>query len=657
MGARKPFALVLLCCFLAAAAAIAIPAEHVEPAQDGGISTYIVHVASSHSPHGTLKAARLTIAYTSFLRDTLPMGIREPASSILYSYAHAMTGFVARLTVRQAAHLEAQPSVLAVTPDRINELQTTILRHLPKDRASFAADPSMKRPPRCLRGGCASTPDFDATQYCNNKLVGAKFFHEGHRAMTSHMTGSAPASGSPLDYDGHGTHCASIAAGAPVSDASLFDYGDGPGFGIARGTASGARIASYNVCGHDCLSSDIVAGIDEAIADKVDVLSISLGSFPGFVEDLFHEPMATATFRAVREGIIVSTSAGNGGPDRATVVNVAPWVLTVGASSMKRQFTAPVTLGNGKTFTGFSLYYGYDPYGTMQPLVYGGDVGSAWCQAGKLERSKVTGKIVLCDAYGSGVEQGYYVKQAGGVGAIISSTNEYAEAEPHLLPAVAVTYTDAMEIRNRGPNRVAPEILKPDIIAPGVEILAAWTGEASPTELDIDTRRVTFNIISGKSMAAPQVSGIAALRKVARPKWSPAAIKSALMTTAYNVDNTGGVIRDMSMGKKAGPYELGAGHVDPNRALDPGLVYDNDEDDYISFMCALGAYERLVRQRRIVRNVENNVNVVYSFSLRADLRSVSVAVTPTCCRCTCAAELIAGGVGAAVGNPADLATV
>ncbi|XP_051226367.1 subtilisin-like protease SBT1.4 [Lolium perenne] len=715
MGNRKLFAVVLLCCLIAVVASM--PAEHVELAQDGeAISTYLVHVAYSHSPRATRNTARLTRAYTSFLRDTLPTGMNAPAPSILYSYAHAMTGFAARLTARQAAHLEAQPSVLAVIPDRLYELHTTLSSSFlgltpssplmmesnsatdvvigvidtgiyPKDRASFAADPSMTPPPRTFRGGCVSTPDFNATEYCNNKLVGAKFFKKGQVAMASR---------SPLDVEGHGTHCASIAAGAPVPNANLFGFGQG----TAKGTASGARIASYNVCGGRCTSIDIVAGINEAIADRVDVLSISISvSFTR----LLHDPMMTASFRAVRESIFVSTPAGNYGPRKATVRNLAPWVCTVGASTMNREFRATVVLGNRKIYTGYSLYSGRDPYGKMKPLVYSGDAGSDWCEAGKLEPSKVKGKIVLCAA--GGAAQGLAVKQAGGVGAIIASSaanGEYTRADAHLLPAASVTNADYLEIlkysrtpnpvarifyfrtftgfvnppsprvasfSSRGPNRVAPEILKPDIIAPGVQILAAWTGQVSPSKLDIDERRVEFNIISGTSMATPQMSGIAALLKAARPKWSPAAIKSAMMTTAYNVDNHGVIITDMSTGKAAGPFEIGAGHVDPNRALDPGLVYDADEDDYISFLCALGytpnivaiftggpvvedicskrqaiavgdhnypafsvafkSYDEKVTQRRVVRNVGSNVNAVYTLSYRALPIGWSAIVSPS----------------------------
>jgi hypothetical protein len=218
---------------------------------------------------------------------------------------------------------------------------------------------------------------------------------------------------------------------------------------------------------------------------------------------------------------------------------------------------------------------------------------------------------------------------------------------------------------SRGPNLLAPEILKPDVTAPGVDILAAWTGENSPSELDSDTRRAKFNIISGTSMSCPHVSGIAALLRQARPDWSPAAIKSALMTNAYNVDNAGDIIKDISTGTESTPFVRGAGHVDPNRALNPGLVYDVGTDDYVSFLCALGYTARQiavltrdgsttdcstrsgsvgdlnypafsvllgsggdeVTQHRIVRNVGSNVRATYTASV-ASPAGVRVTVEP-----------------------------
>ncbi|XBI49057.1 hypothetical protein VPH35_112688 [Triticum aestivum] len=201
---------------------------------------------------------------------------------------------------------------------------------------------------------------------------------------------------------------------------------------------------------------------------------------------------------------------------------------------------------------------------------------------------------------------------------------------------------------SRDPNFLAPEIFKPDVTAPGVEILAAWTGAASPSGLDSDTRRVHYNVLSGTSMACPHVSGIAAMLRQARPEWSPAAIKSALMTTAYNMDSDGHVIGDMATGKASTPFTRGAGHVDPSRALDPGLVYDAGTDNYVTFLCALGytseqmavftrdgsstncsgsfyvgdhnypafmavftSRNETITQHRMVRNVGNNVDATY----------------------------------------------
>ncbi|PON91082.1 Peptidase S8, subtilisin-related [Trema orientale] len=139
---------------------------------------------------------------------------------------------------------------------------------------------------------------------------------------------------------------------------------------------------------------------------------------------------------------------------------------------------------------------------------------------------------------------------------------------------------------SRGPNGVTPQLLKPDVIAPGVNILAAWTGALAPTELAQDKRRVNFNIISGTSMACPHVSGLAALIKSVHPKWSPAAIRSALVTTAYATYKNGETIQDTVTASPATPFDFGAGHVDPVAALHPGLVYDASVEDYIRFLCA-----------------------------------------------------------------------
>uniref|UniRef100_M8BWX8 Subtilisin-like protease n=1 Tax=Aegilops tauschii TaxID=37682 RepID=M8BWX8_AEGTA len=282
-------------------------------------------------------------------------------------------------------------------------------------------------------------------------------------------------------------------------------------------------------------------------------------------------------------------------------------------------------LGDGSVYGGVSLYAGDPLNSTKLPLVYAADCGSRLCLIGELDKDKVAGKIVLCErGVNARVEKGAAVGKAGGIGMILANTEESGEeliADPHLIPSTMVGQKFGDKIRHyvktdpsptativfhgtvigkspsaprvasfssRGPNSRAPEILKPDVTAPGVNILAAWTGEASPTDLDIDPRRVPFNIISGTSMSCPHVSGLAALLRQAHPDWSPTAVKSALMTTAYNMDNSGEIIKDLATGTESTPFVRGAGHVDPISALNPGLVYDADTADYIGFLCALG---------------------------------------------------------------------
>jgi len=100
-------------------------------------------------------------------------------------------------------------------------------------------------------------------------------------------------------------------------------------------------------------------------------------------------------------------------------------------------------------------------------------------------------------------------------------------------------------------------------------------------------RRVDFNIMSSTSMSCPHVSGLAALIKSVHPDWSPSAIRSALMTTAYTTYKNNKKLLDGASKKPATPFDFGAGHVDPVSALNPGLVYDLTVDDYLSFFCAL----------------------------------------------------------------------
>uniref|UniRef100_A0A2P2KZ36 Uncharacterized protein MANES_13G113900 n=1 Tax=Rhizophora mucronata TaxID=61149 RepID=A0A2P2KZ36_RHIMU len=599
--------------------------------------TYIVHMSKSEMPAGF---EQHTHWYQSSLKSA------SESAEMLYTYDNVVHGFSTRLTVKEAELLEGQPGILSVLPELRYELHTTRTPEFlgldksadlfpESDSASEViiavldtgvwpesksfVDTGMGPVPSSWKGQCESGTNFTSAN-CNRKLIGARFFSKGYEATLGPVDESKE-SKSPRDDDGHGTHTASTAGGSIVEDASLFGYAAGR----ARGMATRARLAVYKVCWTGgCFSSDILAAMEKAIEDGVNILSLSLG---GGMSDYYRDNIATGAFAAMEKGIFVSCSAGNSGPSSYSLSNVAPWITTVGAGTLDRDFPAFVSLGNRQNYSGVSLYRGSELPGRLLPFVYAGDASNATngklCMMDTLIPEKVAGKIVLCDrGVTARVQKGAVVKAAGGWGMVLANTAANGEelvADAHLLPATAVgqkigetikrymsadpnpTATILFEgtklgiqpspvvaaFSSRGPNSITPDILKPDLIAPGVNILAGWSGSAGPTGLAADTRRVDFNIISGTSMSCPHVSGLAALIKAAHPEWSPAAIRSALMTTAYVTYKNGRNLQDVSTGKDSTPYDHGAGHVDPVAALNPGLLYDLTTDNYLSFLCAL----------------------------------------------------------------------
>ncbi|XP_026666053.2 subtilisin-like protease SBT1.5 [Phoenix dactylifera] len=528
------------------------------------------------------------------------------------------------------------------------------------DHPSFANDGRLPPPPARWNGSCDHGPHFPATS-CNRKLVGARFFDHGYLANTQGGIGKGWDVFSPLDSQGHGTHTASTAAGGAVPNASLRGYAAG----VASGIAPRARIAVYKACwASGCYDSDIIAAIDAAVTDGAHVISISLGAG---VVPLQVDPVAISTLGAAERGVFVAASAGNEGPLESTVGNVAPWVTTVGAGAMDRRFPADIILGDGTVVSGFSIHIGrrFSPKRSF-PLVYAANASqsdweapmAAFCGHGYLDPNKVRRKIVLCDRGElSRVEKGWVVKHAGGVAMILANEptdGEGATPDAHILPAVSVGYkagraikayisaNDAPRVRlsfhgtqvgvkpapavagfsARGPSLHTPHVIKPDLIAPGVSILAAWPDRASPTGLKADRRRTEFNIISGTSMSCPHIAGVAALLKDAHPDWSPAAIRSAMMTTAYATDSMGQDLVDESTGNRSTEWAYGSGHVDPEKAVDPGLVYDLTVDDYLDFMCSSSYSSATIEM--IARR---QVNCSEKIGRPWDLNYPSIAVT------------------------------
>nr|GME18932.1 subtilisin-like protease SBT1.5 [Ipomoea batatas] len=550
------------------------------------------------------------------------------AHRMIHTYSNVFHGFSARMSAFEAKKMESLPGILAVIPEQVRRLETTrspeFLGLTRTDSAGKSfSDEDLGPVPAKWKGECVAGRDFPASS-CNRKLIGARYFTSGYEATNGKMNESTEYR-SPRDSDGHGTHTASIAAGRYVFPASTLGYARG----VAAGMAPKARLAAYKVCWiSGCYDADILAAFDYAVADGVDVISLSVG---GVVVPYFLDAIAIAAFGASDAGVFVSASAGNGGPGGLTVTNIAPWVTTVGAGTIDRDFPADVQLGNGKIFPGMSIYGGptLTPH-RLYPLIYAGSVGSdgyssSLCLDGSLDPNVVNGKIVLCDrGINSRAAKGEVVKRAGGIAMILANgvyDGEGLVADCHVLPATAVGATVGDEIRkyisvasktkspptatiqfrgtrlnvrpapvvasfsSRGPNPETPEIIKPDLIAPGVNILAAWPDGVGPSGLPSDDRRTEFNILSGTSMACPHVSGLAALLKAAHPDWSPAAIRSALMTTAYTVDNRGGAMTDESTGNSSTVMDFGSGHVHPQKAMNPGLIYDISSYDYVDFLC------------------------------------------------------------------------
>ncbi|KAH6790039.1 Subtilase family protein [Perilla frutescens var. frutescens] len=590
--------------------------------------------------------------YESSLRSIAADTESTAPDRVIHSYDTVFHGFAAQLSAAEVEKLKSLPGIVAVLPEQVRHVHTTrspeflglktgdnagLLKEsdfgsdlviavidtgIWPERESFN-DRDLGPAPVKWKGQCVAGENFPAS-LCNRKLIGAKYFCNGYEASNGKMNETTEFR-SPRDTDGHGTHTASIAAGRYVFPASTLGYARG----VAAGMAPKARLAAYKVCWNaGCYDSDILAAFDAAVADGVDVISLSVG---GVVVPYYLDAIAIGAFSASNAGIFVSASAGNGGPGGLTVTNVAPWVTTVGAGTIDRDFPADVKLGNGRVISGVSVYGGPAlAHDKLYPLIYAGSEGSdgyssSLCLEGSLDPNVVKGKIVLCDrGINSRAAKGEVVKKAGGVGMILANgvfDGEGLVADCHVLPATAVGAAAGDEIRKyiqlaekskspakatilfrgtrlhvapapvvasfsaRGPNPETPEILKPDLIAPGLNILAAWPDNVGPSGIPSDKRRTEFNILSGTSMACPHVSGLAALLKAAHPEWSPAAIKSALMTTAYSDDSRGETMLDESTGNSSSVMDYGAGHVHPQKAMDPGLVYDISSYDYVDFLC------------------------------------------------------------------------
>ncbi|KAL8263051.1 hypothetical protein R6Q59_024400 [Mikania micrantha] len=631
---------------------------------------YIVYMGQHSHPSSKSVILANHDVLASVLRSY--KGAKEAA---VHHYTKTFRGFSAMLTPDQANKLSENEGVVSVFESKMNRLHTTNswkflgIDSIPQynklstdiqsdvivgvidtgvwpESQSFN-DYGLGPVPTKFRGECVSGQNFTRLN-CNRKIIGARYYSKGFEAVNGPLENTNQTFfRSARDSDGHGTHTSSTIAGSKVSNVSLY----GLGSGTARGGVPTARLSIYKACWFDkCEDADVLAAYSDAIHDGVDVLSLSIGPSPP-QQNYFHDSMSIGSFHAFQEGIVVCASAGNSFPPN-TAINVAPWMVTVGASTIDREFPSYILLGNQKQLKGFGVNTKPDQ-GTHYGLITGGAAAASgipfknasFCKTNTLDSNLIKDRIVICmleTLRDDRKEKVIEIKEGGGAGMILidplakyvlfrsviqsvligtSEADElqsYMTSEKNPTARIYLTVTSlgtkpapVMAIfSSKGPNIITPDIIKPDITAPGVNILAAWSPLATK---DAAGNSINYNIASGTSMSCPHVAAIAALLKSVHPYWSPAAIKSAIMTTATTIDNTQNFITNYDS-TTATPFDYGSGHINPAAAINPGLIYDFDTSNLINLLCSYGATAAQLNNLTTTVSCNNPLTPSYNFN-------------------------------------------
>ncbi|KAJ0045769.1 hypothetical protein Pint_05692 [Pistacia integerrima] len=632
---------------------------------------YIVYMgSSSKTENGDVEDTEL--AHLQLLSTIIPSEESERIS-LIHHYKHAFKGFAAMLAEKEALALSGHEGVVSVFPNSLLQLHTTRSWDFleaegakKKSRSTWSHHKNCKpssdviigvidtgvwpespsfndkgfgKIPSRWKGVCMESPDFNKSN-CNRKLIGARYYDNTNQNAT----------GSSRDYIGHGTHTASTAAGAHVGNASYYGLAKGK----ARGGSPSSRLAIYNICNQtDCSTSNILKAFDDAIHDGVDILSLSLGIEAPYLQD----PVAIGAFHAEENGVMVIASAGNSGPLPSTVINTAPWIFTVGASTIDRTFVSTVLLGNGKAFQGSGISLSNLSHSKTYPLAFGKDIATnlsvvsqarrsqelQWRIIGSKENSgqnsclyyqstvsyetmilaKAKGYILVDEVYkavpfSTGLFPFVIVGNSQGF-QIINYINSTKNPTATILPTVEVPrYKPApivASFSSRGPGPLTGNILKPDVTAPGVAILAAI--------VPFGEKPADYGFMSGTSMSCPHVSGAAAFIKSVHPTWTSSMIKSALMTTASVYDNIGKPLKNDS-GYYANPHQMGAGEISPHNALNPGFVFETTTKDYLRFLCYYGYSNKIIKA---MSNTNFNCSKNSSHKLISNINYPSISIS------------------------------
>ncbi|PSR93488.1 Subtilisin-like [Actinidia chinensis var. chinensis] len=529
---------------------------------------------------------------------------------------------------------------------------------------SFAATAKLIKSSK-FQGKCTTGDNFPSTA-CNGKIVGAHYF--ARAAIINGEFNATRDYASPFDADGHGSHTASIAAGNHQIQVITNNFNYGYGSGMAPAATIAVYKALYTFGGY---MSDVVAAVDRAVEDGIDILSLSIG--PSSVPSgpsAFLNVLEMVLLFATKAGVLVIQAAGNGGPSSSSVLSFSPWITSVAASITDRRYNSSIKLGNGQSFTGTGLAPP-TPGEVLFPIAAAADVCHRNtttlfptvenCQHAELFiPSLVRGKLIICsytfdfEFDGASIATvADTIQKVGAAGFILTVDPDIGSDQNKdfvsilRVPGIVLNniqssaalweYYNLNTIRSRSRrvvdftatarildgrraiyNGQAPvvasyssrgpdvnnallqtaDVLKPNILAPGSSIWAAWSPNSEGDEF---MKGEEFALLSGTSMATPHIAGIAALIKQKHPQWGPSAITSAMMTTAYVTDESGAPIPAQNINQlaPATPFDFGAGFINPSQAIDPGLVFNINFNHYVQFLCAVPGVDDMSVRRAV----------------------------------------------------------
>ena len=625
----------------------------------GGNARY----AATHSSSGEFDAhTDRAQAYTNHLRSTHRSIAQEYGTKPVADFTVASNGFVADLTKSQAIGLAADSRVLLVEKSRnykldsintadtlgmtgkhgawrmhggeanagsgvvVGDLDSGIwpesksfrgatLTTKPQTKWDISQSGTATRMEKAdgtvFRGECQPGDGWDETT-CNTKIISARYYGDSFLSTVPAEDLADTEQISARDGGGHGTHTASTAAGEKVTKVTT----EGRKFGTVVGMAPAAKLAVYKVCweaadpeASGCNNADIVAAVDQAVLDGVDVINFSVGG--GANPNL--DSIEVAFEGAAEAGVFVSASAGNSGPGASTLDHPSPWLTTVAASTYTN-FENTLVLGDGTKIVGASISQQAVPSSPLVDAAASGVAGAdpdalSLCGPDTLDPAAVEGAIVVC-ARGvyDRVAKSAEVARAGGIAMVLANLSPNSlDSDFHAVPTIHISDTDAPTVydyvesagadatasfkignltshvtplpqvagfSSRGPILVSGgDMLKPDISAPGVSVLAAV---APPSNSDRD-----YDLYSGTSMAAPHITGLAAFMQGVHPRWTPMQIKSAMMTTATPTKDAEGKPSTDALAQ-------GAGEVTPTKFFSPGLFVESTVAQWRGFLTEQG---------------------------------------------------------------------